>query len=578
VYRWLRYINISIVIAAVFILIVGLTHLPGDGTGEIKNQGQKPDRVTKGDPGKANLDDNGESPLISVVSLYSERWAKPLGSVTVKIGPQEINHDEARWRVAGMTKWRKSGETVKKISVGAKSIEFKEVAGWNPPGKIPVEVIRKKEAVISADYTLKPPPEYGKVTIDIGPEDILKLQPQWRIAEDGGWKNSGEIDGQVLVGTHKIELKKLPGWKEDKTLSVEVEKDKAVKLSVVYERMPVGSVKIVINPEEVVQAGALWRIAGGGWQKSGLIVQNIEAGKHKIEFKSIADWNVLPALEIEVAKDLVTKKTVEYEKVPLGSLVVNIVPVQANEAGAQWRIAKTKEWQKSGSQLSKIAAGEHVIEFRDLKKQGWLLPEAVNVKVAHQEVAQITVQYSKKPPSAPKFIVRGTIASNPPGAHNGFAWLRLTAKDRRDKGFFIGEVIQEYKLTQVKSGAVVLTRDGYDFVLEVAQKAPASAQKPALKNSGAKREADAKLKSIRRKSSSYSRDKRSLRGRGTTKQPGAIDRLRQGRPTPPGRPKVNRSKANKPPIDNRSVVNPEPVFPEQAEPGLPVPVKLRPDN
>ncbi len=77
------------------------------------------------------------------------------GSLRVTISPQEAVQAGARWRIAGTSTWRSSGETVSQIPAGSYTVEFRDVPGWDRPSSQQVTVNRGQVETISATYAQK---------------------------------------------------------------------------------------------------------------------------------------------------------------------------------------------------------------------------------------------------------------------------------------------------------------------------------------------------------------------------------------------------------------------------------------
>lgn len=52
----------------------------------------------------------------------------------------------------------------------------------------------------------------------------------------------------------------------------------------------VGSVIVTIGPENVIGAGATWRVDNGAWQRSGETVSNLSVGTHTIDYSEVTNW------------------------------------------------------------------------------------------------------------------------------------------------------------------------------------------------------------------------------------------------------------------------------------------------
>lgn len=54
--------------------------------------------------------------------------------------------------------------------------------------------------------------------------------------------------------------------------------------------LPTGFVMVVITPQQAADIGAMWRIDGGQWQRSGTMLPGISTGMHIIDYSDIAAW------------------------------------------------------------------------------------------------------------------------------------------------------------------------------------------------------------------------------------------------------------------------------------------------
>ena len=52
----------------------------------------------------------------------------------------------------------------------------------------------------------------------------------------------------------------------------------------------VGSVIITMGPEDVVRAGAKWRVDNGPWKKSGETISNLSVGTHTVDYSEVSNW------------------------------------------------------------------------------------------------------------------------------------------------------------------------------------------------------------------------------------------------------------------------------------------------
>ncbi len=51
-----------------------------------------------------------------------------------------------------------------------------------------------------------------------------------------------------------------------------------------------GSLTVTISPLPASDAGGLWRVDNGPWQKGGETITNLPPGIHIVEYAEISDW------------------------------------------------------------------------------------------------------------------------------------------------------------------------------------------------------------------------------------------------------------------------------------------------
>ncbi|MFZ0453220.1 MAG: T9SS type A sorting domain-containing protein [Ignavibacteriaceae bacterium] len=76
--------------------------------------------------------------------------------------------------------------------------------------------------------------------------------------------------------------------------------------------VPAGSLKIIIIPEDAVNAGAKWSLDNGPWQNNNTIISGLPAGKHRVDFKHIDGWVSPQGKNIYIAGESVIYDTARY--------------------------------------------------------------------------------------------------------------------------------------------------------------------------------------------------------------------------------------------------------------------------
>ena len=91
-----------------------------------------------------------------------------------------------------------------------------------------------------------------------------------------------------------------------------------------------------------------------------------------------------------------SKPRIHIDNFPIpnpGSLQIFIEPLEAIDAGAQWRFKETSIWLESEHIENDVPADKHVIEFREIT--GWIEPEEITVTVEPEELTEKTVMYNR---------------------------------------------------------------------------------------------------------------------------------------------------------------------------------------
>ena len=143
-----------------------------------------------------------------------------------------------------------------------------------------------------------------------------------------------------------------------------------------------GRLRVQPSPEE---AQGQWRFPWElNWRTPQLV--SLASGNYDLEFRSQDGWEPQArTLRVSVLKDRTVTVTNEYFQTQLsrrGNLTVNLGPDQPEiRTNAGWRLAQSGsfQWLGSGSTLSNLSVGLHLIEFRPV--QGWFTPARRMVEV-----------------------------------------------------------------------------------------------------------------------------------------------------------------------------------------------------
>lgn len=153
------------------------------------------------------------------------------------------------------------------------------------------------------------------------------------------------------------------------------------------------SLMVYIYPQPAIDLGALWRVDGGSWQNSGATVSNLSNANHFLEFYDISGWITPPSRNVAIVNGQPVIETGVYtqQSAFLGSLNVSILPQEAVNNGALWRI-NGGDWQTSGSTVQNLQHGDYTVEFYPIL--GWTTPPNQNVTIQDGQIAILTGTYT----------------------------------------------------------------------------------------------------------------------------------------------------------------------------------------
>ena len=236
------------------------------------------------------------------------------------------------------------------------------------------------------------------ISCNISPKDAVVAGAMWRLnrGNDTKWHTPSEVVSGLCPGKYKIKFKNIYGWIPPSPIRVRIT-NSDVSVSAMYKQiLSYGSVRINIVPDEVVDAGAEWKIIHGPdniWHKSGEVVGDIYTGKYKVRFKRVYGWQKPKYIVIDVDENQISEVTVRYERITKkGSLTVNIEPVDVVQKGA-WKLVNgaDRSWHKSGETIDDICVGQYKVKFKHV--YGWKQPKPVKVSITELSPTIVNVRY-----------------------------------------------------------------------------------------------------------------------------------------------------------------------------------------
>jgi hypothetical protein len=460
--KWIWYGNVAVILAAVLVLVIGLSRLTARESSSSSSSGDTSEAKAADSTVLTAMGDQknkNDSALVEMARKYSERWKEPVGSVQIALQPNEIIGDESRWRVDGGD-WQTNNTIINNLPLGKHTISFKAVNDWIKPKDTNITVVRRKISTARGIYEIV---KRGSLKVTLGPAEAMELKPQWKV-EDGAWQESGATVSRIPAGKHTVMFMNIDEWNKPADISVEITHEQTAEASATYVIKPVGSIKVVIDPAPVLAAKAQWRLDDGKWQDSGATLDKIPAGSHQIRFNEVEEWWKPEPISVKIVQDQTTETTGIYALKTYGSVRAIMGPDEALKKGVQWRV-DGNPWQESGAIDDKVLTGvSHMVTFN--KVDGWDKIDPVTVKVEEGQLIELTATYVEtKPPPPGGVLVRSTLAFKDK-EHLSKAWIKL-AMDPKSTLFSVGESIGKYKIVSITEGEVHLTRGQFKYTLNV---------------------------------------------------------------------------------------------------------------
>jgi hypothetical protein len=238
--------------------------------------------------------------------------------------------------------------------------------------------------VLTAEGAILPPPS---LRIILQPDDVVLMGAQWWV-DGSGWQDSSASVQGLTPGAHTITYKPISGWTEPVRETVFLTNGVATTFTRQY--MQQASVVVwfnnLITPED-----AAWRVNGGAWMQSGMVVSNLHAGTNTLSYFDIPGWFAPPVESVVMEPGTTTELLREYS-VMTSSVSAIILPTNAVAAGALWRV-DGGAWRNSAEQVGGLSLSSHVIEFSSLSR--WITPASISFAPTNQVMIVVTGRYTQ---------------------------------------------------------------------------------------------------------------------------------------------------------------------------------------
>lgn len=301
------------------------------------------------------------------VHTYQYELIPTKGSLKVNISPQTAIDEGIRWRRKGTIPWLDSGYEEPGVLSGDYLIEFTPNSTFFPVEDKLVKILVEQLTTLDVPFTIIP--TKGTLKVNLQPNIIHEtLGGKWRRKGTDIWFLHGETETNIEQGNYELEFPVIEEWDSPATTQVTILPEILTIADCNYTYHPIyGDLQVLIEPAEAIAAGAKWRIVGTtDWLDSGTTLLKQTFGFYSVEFNVIPEWTKSDTQTYQVEPAKLNTKTATYTWAPtVGSLQVNILPQQAIDSNAKWRIKNSVDWFVNGYEKKELPGGEYLIEFDD---------------------------------------------------------------------------------------------------------------------------------------------------------------------------------------------------------------------
>jgi len=320
--------------------------------------------------------------IVENVSYPYLPFVTGMGTLTAVIEPDAAITDGAQWKPAYADDWCDSGTSFPEmLPVGKYEVIFKDLAEWKSPDKQALTMRKGNELLTTGTYR----PATGLMSVEI--LDPKPAEAAWSV--DGGmtWNDSGIEPIELETGDYQVIYREVAGWDAPAETTTTVTKDTLTTLTAQYVRQT-GQLKVKINPEAAILAGAQWSVDGGTTWKDSDTTLTLPTDEYTLTYKSVTYWNVPQNEVLTITKDAFVETSGTYVR-QKGSIVVNIT----GPTEARWSIDGGTTWFESGTTQT-VDAGQYVVSFLDV--YGWTTPVDQQVEVLESQPATLTSTYERQ--------------------------------------------------------------------------------------------------------------------------------------------------------------------------------------
>ena len=165
----------------------------------------------------------------------------------------------------------------------------------------------------------------GGLQVNLLPPQAAAEGAQWKYRNYTAWRESGNTQNFIPVGSGYIHFKDIPGWITPDEVQRTIIGGQTIPVTATYREIK-GAVQVTISPPQAGQAGARWRINGGAPQESSVTVADAPTGTNTIEFLGIPGWSTPPSQTVSVERGVTAIRTGEYAPPAGFPIITSVAP------------------------------------------------------------------------------------------------------------------------------------------------------------------------------------------------------------------------------------------------------------
>ena len=191
-----------------------------------------------------------------------------------------------------------------------------------------VEITMNRDKSVAHHFQLNT--NYGDITCIINPPAVNSAGAGWQVSGPGFYNDEFRESGSTVSGLepkdHYVVFKDVYGWIKPADMVVAVEGGQDNQVNGTYVEV-MGAIRVTIEPQASVEAGALWRVAGSGeWNAGGMCLGDVQPGSYTIEFMSVPDWQVPTSRVVNVSRGGIASTVGIYCPPPGMPIITTIYP------------------------------------------------------------------------------------------------------------------------------------------------------------------------------------------------------------------------------------------------------------